>query len=296
MVRINWITILAAACGLARGQSAPPPAFEVASVKPAPMKSNLPVPGMYLMRGGPGGPDPGQFTCSQAPMSAILWVAFDARNYQISAPAWVENEKYEILAKVPLGFTREEFRLMLQGLLAERFGMQFHRETRQLAGYEMVVAKGGVRMTKVEGELGPDPPQVAGGRGARGGRGSLRRIEDKNGLPELPPGQNLRAVFPLPDGRRRISARMQTIEDIRSMASSQSGRPVLDKTGLMGRYDFNLDIEGRVAELSATTDDAMPAATLFSVMAEQLGLKLEAKKIPSEVVVIDRLEKTPTGN
>jgi uncharacterized protein (TIGR03435 family) len=120
---------------------------------------------------------------------------------------------------------------------------------------------------------------------------------DEEGLPQLSPGKHLRAVLMLPDGRRRISGRMQSMEDIRSMAENQSGEPVLDKTGLNGAWDFNLDIEGGMAQPGAPSpDDAVPAATLFSGMAGQLGLKLEARKIPVEVVVIDRLAKTPTGN
>jgi uncharacterized protein (TIGR03435 family) len=257
---------------------------------------------MFILRGGPESSDPEHFTCNQAPMSMILSTAFDARSFRMSAPAWAENQRYEILAKVPPGATRDQFRAMLQGLLAERFGMQFHRETRELPGYEMVVAKGGVKMKGAEAGAEADSAPVAAGRG---GRGVVAISEDRDGLPQVNPGRHVRAILMLPDGRRRISGRLQTMEDIRLMAENQSKAPVIDKTGITGTYDFNLDIEGPGAGLAAaapsTPSDALPdagipAATLFSGMAEQLGLKLQAKKIPVEVVVIDRLEKTPTGN
>ena len=83
---------------------------------------------MFGSRGGPGTPDPGRYTTSNMTLKGLLVSAYDVKAYQITGPAWIETERYDIVAKVPAGATKEQFRVMLQNLLAERFKIELHRE------------------------------------------------------------------------------------------------------------------------------------------------------------------------
>ncbi len=122
----------------AQAQTEEAPAFEVASIKQA-----APQPaGMMrvMMRGGPGTPDPGQLTFSNVTLKNVLMNAYDVKGYQIQGPGWLDTERYDITAKIPKGASKEQFRLMLQNLLAERFKVGLHRETKEMP---IVFAGGG---------------------------------------------------------------------------------------------------------------------------------------------------------
>src|SRR5258706_15278617 len=115
--------------------------FEVASIKPA----APPEMGMMRVgsRGGPGTGDPTRFTASNFSLSNLITTAYDLRPYQLTAPSWVNSERFDVVAKVPEGATKEQFRAMLQNLLVERFKLVIHRETKELPVFELVVGKGG---------------------------------------------------------------------------------------------------------------------------------------------------------
>ena len=144
------IAILAAGiaflAGSAFAQTGDGAVFEVASVKPSPPVK----PGERVYygpaRGGPGTPDPGQITWTYARFFDLLMTAFDVKNYQISGPAWLTDERYDVIARVPAGATTEQVRVMWQNLLAERFGLTLHRESREFRVDELVIAKGGAKL------------------------------------------------------------------------------------------------------------------------------------------------------
>lgn len=275
-------------------------AFEVASVKPA-----APVTGiaaiMFRMRGGPGTADPGQITYTNMSLQRLLIVAYDLkREYRLSGPGWMDNEKFDIVAKVPEGATREQVNVMIQNLLAERFGLIAHHETRDIAGYEMVVAKSGPKLKESPG--GPSAAAEAVG----GGPPRVTTQKDKDGLTELPPGTTGGLTIPVRNGMR-YSARNQALSQLTGHLENPLGRPVVDKTGLTGKYDFNLTYGRDQRTMANVITDGQPPAPatddssdgppdLFTAMQEQLGLKLESKKVPIDVMVIDRLEKAPTAN
>src|SRR5262249_3697028 len=121
------------------------PSFEVASIKPAAPPSD-PHRIMVGMRGGPGTPDPGQISYFNVTLRNVLMTAYDVKDYQISGPGWLGSERYDIIAKVPPGTTKEQLRLMLQNLLAERFQVSLHHESKELPMFALVVAKGGPKM------------------------------------------------------------------------------------------------------------------------------------------------------
>src|SRR5580698_8560874 len=139
------------------GQS-PSPTFEVASVKPsAPMSPNG---GRFIVggnRGGVGAKDPTRYTCNNCTLMMLLSQAYDVKSYQLTAPGWMNSDRFDISAKIPEGTTKEQVMVMVQNLLIERFQMAIHRDKKEMQGYDLVVAKGGPKLT----EHVEEPPKEA---------------------------------------------------------------------------------------------------------------------------------------
>ena len=278
--------------GIAYGQAPAAEKFEVASVKPAGP------PGLGQgteARGGPGTSDPGQISYTRMFLSRVFRIAFGMSwEFELSGPGWLDTERYTISAKIPPGTTQEQFRLMLQDLLIQRFGLRFHRGQKIVPAYDLVLATGGPKFKESDPQTGASPP---------GPLQSRTLVVGKDGFPMLPNGVNYRASFK--NGRNRFSARL-TMAQFAGRMERETGRPVRDRTGLQGTYDLKLDysVEGLGGQrwvaraqqgLSADApDDGGP--TLFNALQRQLGLKLEDRKEPFDVIVIDHLEKVPTEN
>jgi len=319
-----------AAFGQAAAES---PTFEVASVKPAPPPTGM---GMrVMMRGGPGSADPGQITYSNVSLKGILTTAYGVKGYQINGPKWLDSERFDIVAKIPKGATKEQFQLMLQNLLAERFKLTLHHETKELPMYALVVGKGGPKLkesvdddttasgTAQGGAAGsgglsvaaPPPPPPPGSDGAGPVMGRVKIGPD--GMPQLPPGANKNGLMMMMmNGRTRMVGNGQPISALAEMLGNQMGRPVVDATELKAKYDFSLDFApeglngpmggmpppppqydggpGGGAPMASAPDAGGP--TIFTALQEQMGLKLEQRKGPVDLLVIDRLEKVPTEN
>jgi uncharacterized protein (TIGR03435 family) len=178
-----WLFAFVSVAGL--GQSQSRLAFEVASVKPAAQTNSGPPRGQ--VRGGPGTADPERLAIQGYSMFGLLLMAYDLKAEQISGPGWLQSEKYDIQAEVPLGATRAQFEVMLQTLLAERFGLKVHHESKDVDGYELIVAKGGPKLKTAEPRSGA--PVSAAAAGPRG-RGQLPK--DKDGcLTGWQPGESL---------------------------------------------------------------------------------------------------------
>jgi uncharacterized protein (TIGR03435 family) len=117
-------------------------------MRPSPPNPRL-SPGMVpapIVQGGPGTPDPGQITYKDIALSTLITEAYGVRSDQVSGPGWPYTQCFDIIAKVPEGATPEQCKLMLQNLLAERFNLQFHHESRILPVYALTVAKSGLKM------------------------------------------------------------------------------------------------------------------------------------------------------
>ena len=275
--------------------------FEVASVKPAPMPGGGR--GAFIgSRGGPGTDDPGRINYSGFPLQALITEAFQIKTYQLSGPAFMNDfqSRFDIVAKIPEGATKDDVRVMLQNLLADRFKMTLHHETKELPLYELTVGKNGPKMkASVEDPNAPKP-----------GEGPLPQI-GKDGFPQLPPGRKNRMMFMRPGGGARMAVTVATVSEFAEMLGNQLGSPVVDKTGLTGTYDFTIDFapERGLGGLSLPpppppgggdlagprpASDPSDVPNVFAAVQEQLGLKLEKKKGPVDTIVIDHLEKTPT--
>jgi len=286
------------------------PSFEVASVKPAaPITGNAI---RVMMRGGPGTPDPGQISYTNVTVKNVLPNAYGVKSFQISGPGWLDSERYDIVAKLPRGATKEQFMVMLQNLLAERFKLALHREKKDLPMYALVVGKNGLKLK----ESVDDPATPKAGGFADGPTATMGRITvGKDGFPVLP-GRGATSIM-LMNGNARMTASKQSMATLAEMLSSQLDLPVVDMTGLAGNYDFTLYFspeglagmrlpaglpppppaaEGGPGMPMASAPDAQPGPNLFAAVQEQLGLKLEQRKGPVDLLVIDHLEKAPIEN
>lgn len=189
-----------------------------------------------------------------------------AQGYSVDAgqisggPGWIDTDSYDITAKVPVELSRQAhvpLPAMIQSLLAERFQLVVHREPRQVSGYALVVAKKGPKMQRATGD------------------------EKDAGTSQH---------------NTHLTARNLTMEAFaRDLSRDRDiGALVVDKTGLSGAFNFELDWapEGLQSKTDATADDR---PSIFTALQERLGLKLEAAKVPILAVVVDRAEK-PEGN
>jgi uncharacterized protein (TIGR03435 family) len=278
------------AFALAFGQAAGSLTFEVASVKPSP-----PVPptgGVYFgpARGGPGTPDPGQITWSYPTLKTLLMTAYDVKNYQINGPAWLDTERYDIVAKVPAGATKEQVNIMWQNLLAERFGVKLHHEPKEFQVEELVVARDGPKLKETTWDsatpLPPGPPR-----------------RNTNG--ELTSPGAVMTIFPGPSAKAHMVVKAQPMAKLTDMLANDHRRPVLDRTGLTGLYDFILDytidlsgfpLPPGAPEPPRAAGASDPGPDLAAAVQQQLGLRLVAAKANIDVLVIDKADKVPTAN
>ena len=305
------------ASGVAFAQTAEnSPTFEVASVKPA-----APITGnriMVMIRGGPGSPDPGQITYSNVTVKNVLTNAYGVKSFQITGPGWLDSERYDIIAKLPRGATKAEFMVMLQNLLAERFKLTLHREKKDLPMYALVVGKNGPKLKESADAPAPKDGEAPNADGPLAER-QLKM--GKDGFPVLPPGAGGRGsmAIMLVNGNARMTATKQPMAGLAEMLSGQLDLPVVDMTGLTGNYDYTLSFapeggmavkagilapppagpppgEGGPGMPAASAPDGEASSNLFTALQEQLGLKLEQRKGPVELLVIDHLEKAPVEN
>jgi uncharacterized protein (TIGR03435 family) len=278
--------MLAFAGILAYGQEKPRLEFEVASIKPA----VIPAGGRGMTvgsRGGPGTADPAQITYWNMTLKLLIMTAYDVKSYQVTAPDWTDVQRFTIAATVPPGATKEDLRSMLQNLLADRFQMKARLEKKEMQAFALEVAKGGVKMKlseEVPANAGTLPPPPGAPR------------FDKNGFPIV---TRAGMIVETQNGRARVTAKQAAISQICTFLGNQFARPVIDQTGLTGKYDYNLEFAPENAPppdpggVAATSD---PAPTLLFAVQEQLGLRLEAKKLPVDIVIVDHIEKTASEN
>jgi len=272
--------------GVAFGQAASQstdakPAFEVASIKPA--KPLGPLGKRFEMNGGPGTNDPGLFTCRNCALGLLVYLALELPNdFQFSGPGWLDDVRFDVSAKLPPGASKAQFALMLKNLLTERFKLVLHHEQKEISGYSLTLAKGG---PKFKPAIHPAPDDAAASSDQAG---PLKL--DREGYPILPPGTIMAATR----GHARIGLKDATIGELAEQLSRQMRMPVWDATGLNGRYDFTISWAAQRPGTDASEPDAGP--TLESAIQSQLGLKLESRRGPIDVVVVDHLEKVPTEN
>ena len=243
--------------------------FEVASVKHT---SNV----------GPFGSDPrrsgDRFTMHNAQLYTIIWYAYHLRgNYQLVGDLGYgvdEWNSFDIDARVGHDATDDQVRLMVQSLLADRFDLKLHRETRELPEYVVTIAKGGPKLTPASEQ----PMEV--------------RIEGRHF--SLPKSTCMGSAWR--EGNH-ITCHAATIEQILAQTGGELKAPVADRTGLTGTYDVDVLYMPDFRRMQADTEpEAAIGPSLPEAFQEQLGLKVEKGKGPVEVIVVDHFEKKPREN
>lgn len=239
-------------CGAAYAQTKDgQPAFEVASIKPAGPPEAMGRMLIFGSKGGPGTNDPGRYQCNSCDLKFLITRAYGLEPYQLSIPSSM-NARFEVTAKVPEGATEDQLNLMLQNLLADRFKLKIHRETREGQIYELTVAKGGSKMKEAAPEPAKDPAKEATADEPRPGPPPLPAMNggklalDKDGFPILPAGRagGRGASMIRMAGKARMQFARESMEDFAKQLERQLGKPVTDLTGLKGNYEFALIWDG----------------------------------------------------
>jgi uncharacterized protein (TIGR03435 family) len=282
--------LLVSSCAILLSQPARSPTFEVASVKRVDGKPGDP--GFKVtVRGGPETSDPERVTYTNQNLLTLVFYAYDARINPTDGSEWLGTEHYNIEAKIPPGTTLADFRLMLQNLLAERFHMVVHHVTKEYDGYDLLVAKGGLKMKTSSGgdsaaaEHPASGPLVSTDLDAKGYPQLLRpgiiAVPRKNSSP-----------FAL-----HLMARAQPLSELAKTLTSFLGSPIVDKNGLSGRYDFTLDcLRGTAEGMQWRVDAPDDSVPYIPHAVGALGLRMVPAKIPLDTVIVDSADKMPTEN
>jgi uncharacterized protein (TIGR03435 family) len=196
---------------------------------------------------------------------AIRW-AYHVMDYQITGPDWMADERYDITAKSSTQVAEDQLRVMLQALLADRFRLALHKQTKELPAFLLVVAKNGPKFKESasDGELNVQPDQ----------------------------------------GRMQVTVQRAPVSQLIEGLSQILRAPVIDETGLKGKYDVTINIAKYIPDLEAARQAAGgaggapmdPIPIIMNGIQEELGLKLESKKVPLDLLIVDRAEKVPTEN
>jgi uncharacterized protein (TIGR03435 family) len=313
---ISGLAVLAG-CGAALAQGGDGQTFVVATIKPAaPME-----PGRMMIgtRGGPGTQSPGQITATNLSVREMMATAYNVKDYQIVGPEWLTAQRFDIVAKVPEGATKEDVQVMWQNLLKDRFGLKLHHDSKEMPILALVVGKNGPKFKESEpAAAAGSGPAADGPDGAPGLR--IMPKMGKDGMPEAPAGMRRAGgvMMMMVNGKMRLIGTGVPVGRLVDLLARQYNKPVTDQTGLTKNYDFTLDFapEGMMRGMpmpgggggmmagpgaggdggGANIPDGNEAANLATAIQEQLGLKLEPKKGPVDLLVIDHVEKTPTEN
>lgn len=256
---------MAIAAAGAFGQPADaPPAFEVASVRVS----------QIGRAGGEGSRreniqvSPDTLTMRNASMRSCIRWAYHVMDYQVTGPDWLGFERYDIVAKAAAVTTEDQLRAMLQTLLAERFKLALHRQNKELPAYVVLIGKNGPKFheAQTEGEMSIQPNQ----------------------------------------SRMTVAIQRAPLSQLVDMLSNVLRAPVLDQTGLKGRYDITIDIAKYIGDFGQRRDGGAeghalgapmdPLSIISTGLQEELGLKLESRKTPIDLLIVDHAEKVPVEN
>jgi len=242
--------LLSAACAFPQAR------FDVASIKPSRLsgegrnRENVTA-------------NPGALTMHNVSLRSALQWAYRMKEFQVSGPAWIGDERFDISAKAAGPAGEQQLRGMLQSLLTDRFKITLHHEKKDLPFYALLVAKNGPKLTA----------------GKADGKSVLQ-----------PKGMGLAA---------QDTSLGDVADLLTQIASRMNLPPVVDMTGLKGRFNFTVDGTDLLQSIGAGNAAPDPSALMVGVLEilqEQLGLRAELRKAPTDVLIVDRAEKLPTEN
>jgi uncharacterized protein (TIGR03435 family) len=305
-------------------------AFEVATIKPsAPLDmtklAQQVVQGGQMPRLGPR-VEGARAEYRYMSLRDLMVLAYKVQANQISGPDWIATQRFDIVAKLPDGATKDQTDQMLQSLLEERFKMTLHRETKEHPVYALMVSKDGPKLK----ESPPDPaepldanaPLKAGEIQMEGSDGPVRVTRGSDGSSTINMGAKGTFTTRVDPSTMtmHLEASKMTMSGFAAMLTQLSqmggpaGRPIIDMTDIKGNYQVAIDFS--MAELMAMARAVMPelagvappvveaagnasepggSASIFAAV-KALGLRLEQRKAPIEQLIIDKVEKTPIQN
>jgi uncharacterized protein (TIGR03435 family) len=308
--RVFWLSVCLAVPAACQTPPAPAPAFEVASIKLAEQPERMPVfclspcsPGERLTVTGT------RVEMRWISLRKLIFTAYRVKPYQLSGPEWMQSQRFDIAAKIPAGASPDQIPEMLQGLLAERFKLTVHRETKDMPVLALVVGKNGPHLEPAAAEadaLAAKAMAAPGGRGLYSGEGEAHVDDDGHATSIGAPWGPVTAAPPR-DGDPRFDLMAVSMSGLAELMTPHEDRPVIDMTELKGRYHMQVVMDmgpppppgaagrGRSGgDGSGPLDD--PLANGFFRSLDKAGLKLEKRNAPVELVVVDHLEKRPTEN
>jgi len=251
-VRILAATIFGALLTVAAGAQTAP-AFDVASIRVA--QGTAGREGMHAMPSSIK-TEPGVVTMRSASFRSVVRWAYNVVDFQVTGPDWMDQQRYDIVAKTPAGASDEQLRLMMRTLLADRFKLAAHQQTREAQAWVLSVGKNGPKFKE----------------SASDGESSI-----------------------VPDQKRMSLAVQRTqVSQLVDFLAPILRAPVLDETGLKGRYDITIAVDKYIPDHVTPITDMV--SVIVNAIQQELGLKLEQKKMPVDFVVVDRAEMTPTEN
>lgn len=253
--------------------------FDVASVRQTPAGSQASL-GLRTTGAGSVTITSDRASYRNITLKSLLTRAYNLKPFQISGPAWIDSERYDVLATIPEGTPIEDVPVMLQHLLAERFRITLHSETKQHSGYSLGIGKGGPKLKL--------------------------SAENNNSDPSANPDASRRQAslsFTMGGSSTVMNFKGETMPAFADFLSRTLGRPIIDSTGLPGKFDIALPVSMGVIMPGAqeTGADGSPVesdssmASLFTAI-HDLGLKLDSDKVPLKCIVVDKAKKIPTEN
>ena len=267
--RVLAAVIFAGVCLESLANAQDPRRFEVATIKPADPNAS----GQFIRL-----PSAGRISVTNMTLLQLIRFAYAeglGTNLEITGgPNWLDKDRYDVEAKVEGTATPAELRLMLRTLLAERFGLKSHPDSKEVNVFAMVLARS-------DGKLGPKVQPWDG------------KCNGREPPPAQPKGPRCSAFF-RPPGLVMEGVSMAVVADMLSTPVVNVGRLVVDRTGLSGEFNMQLEFQFRPPGTPAAADDTF-APSLFTAVQEQLGLKLQPAKGTAEMLVVDQAEK-PTEN
>jgi len=294
------------------------PAFEVASIRsaeqitPAMIQAGKLHVGMKI--------DAGKVDIGYLSLRELIPMAYDVKPFQLTGPDWLSAQRFDILAKLPEGATKEQVPAMLRALLEERFKLKAHRENKEQPVYSLEVAKGGPKFKEAPAPPTDAPKEPQGkadmviGTGDQqvrinrtGGGANMVMSNPETGTTKVTMGAN---------GQMHMEMERMTMAALAQTLTPMLDRPVVDHTELKGAFTVALDLSMQdvmqIARASGagaglppivapaglppgiTASDPSGGSIFMSV--QQLGLRLEKVKAPMETIVVDSVEKNPTDN
>ncbi len=325
-MKSNIFFCLALAAVIAPAQTKP--TFEVASIKPSALdmgKLAALAQRGEMPRIGPR-VDGARAEYTFLSLKDLIVLAYKVKPYQVTGPDWLAAERFDIVAKMPDGASKDDAPKMLQTLLEDRFKLTVHRESKEHSVLALVVGKGGPKMKEspeTPKAFDPDSPLAPGERQLDGPDGPIRmKMDPKNGGATVNMGAKGTVTYGVDQATRsmKIEASQVTMEGFADMLTNfmqASGQQVKDMTGLKGNYQvavtFSLEDlmaiaraqgvpvpnapsdRGSAARPADAASDPGGNSTVFQAV-QSMGLKLESRKAVLEQLVVDHVEKTPTEN